>query len=101
MSNDTRYNGWTNYATWRINLEIFDGATLEDMCGTPKTAKETDDFDAYAIGQQLKDYVHEILEGTVKSLALDYAIAFVSNVNWYEIAEHLIEAHIDAQNYEA
>jgi hypothetical protein len=19
------YNGWTNYATWRVNLEIFDG----------------------------------------------------------------------------
>ena len=24
MKNDT-YNGWTNYATWRVNLEIFDG----------------------------------------------------------------------------
>ena len=20
---DTRYNGWTNYATWRVYLEIF------------------------------------------------------------------------------
>jgi len=23
------YNGWTNYATWRVNLEMFDGATDE------------------------------------------------------------------------
>jgi hypothetical protein len=22
---DTTYNGWTNYATWRVNLEVFDG----------------------------------------------------------------------------
>ena len=22
---DERYNGWTNYATWRVNLEIIDG----------------------------------------------------------------------------
>jgi hypothetical protein len=21
----SKYNGWTNYATWRVNLEIFDG----------------------------------------------------------------------------
>ena len=26
------YNGWTNYATWRINLEIFDGL-YSDMEG--------------------------------------------------------------------
>ena len=23
---DTTYNGWTNYATWRVNLELFDGS---------------------------------------------------------------------------
>ena len=22
----SKYNGWTNYATWRIDLEIFDGS---------------------------------------------------------------------------
>ena len=22
---DNTYNGWTNYATWRVNLELFDG----------------------------------------------------------------------------
>ena len=24
---DKTYNGWTNYATWRVNLEWFDGQT--------------------------------------------------------------------------
>jgi hypothetical protein len=28
--NDKTYNGWTNYATWRINLEMFDGCNLTD-----------------------------------------------------------------------
>ena len=23
-----KYNGWTNYATWRVNLEIFDGMDI-------------------------------------------------------------------------
>ena len=27
------YNGWTNYATWRINLEIFSDIPLEDYFG--------------------------------------------------------------------
>ena len=22
---DKKHNGWTNYATWRVNLEIIDG----------------------------------------------------------------------------
>ena len=22
---DNTYNGWSNYETWRVNLEIFDG----------------------------------------------------------------------------
>jgi len=27
------YNGWANYATWRINLEYFDGVTAVDIGG--------------------------------------------------------------------
>ena len=31
---DTTYNGWTNYATWRVNLEIFDGMSPRDVTNT-------------------------------------------------------------------
>ena len=27
MSDNKEYNGWSNYATWRIHLEMFDGQT--------------------------------------------------------------------------
>ena len=28
-----KHNGWTNYATWRINLEVIDGIEFETkMC---------------------------------------------------------------------
>ena len=27
------YNGWTNYATWRVNLEVLDGVELRDLLG--------------------------------------------------------------------
>ena len=32
----SKYNGWTNYETWRVNLEIFDGFDRE-ICGLDLT----------------------------------------------------------------
>jgi hypothetical protein len=78
---DNKYNGWTNYATWRINLEMMDGM---DVSSFPQ--------DEYGLSVALKDYVEEyLIESCPNGLAQDYALAFVSDVNWYEIAEHLIE----------
>jgi len=82
----TEYNGWTNYATWRVNLEIFDGIDPSDM-GWQR-------LDTYDLSQALKEYAHEILELDAKEgLALDYARAFISDVNWYFIAESMREAY--------
>jgi hypothetical protein len=85
-----KYNGWTNYATWRVNLEIFDGMTVAEYFDLTQ--------DAYDLGQQLKDYAIETVEfsdSQAKGLALDYAMAFLDNVNWSEIAEHMIEEKME------
>ena len=81
---DRTYNGWTNYATWRINLEMFDsepqGFDLD---------QESND-----LGHDLKDYAEEyIIETSREGLARDYALAFLSEVNWYEIAKNLKEVY--------
>ena len=75
------YNGWTNYATWRISLEWFDNFNVDEH-----------EMDAYELSLQLREYVENTLEETTvqSQIVLDYALAFVSDVNWYEIAEHLI-----------
>lgn len=89
---DTKYNGWTNYATWRINLEIFDGLTLEDF--------HTDNLDAFSFGQELDDYAHELVsEGCENNLAESYARSFMSDVNWTEIASAMIETYKDEVNH--
>ena len=75
MKNET-HNGWTNYATWRVNLEIFDGL-YSDMEGEKVTA------------ESCKEYAEEVLSESGESLALDYARAFIASVNWQEIAEAL------------
>jgi len=73
--NDTTYNGWTNYATWRVNLEMFDGVTLNQFYSKD---------DAYTLGQEMKDYAEEILSMDSNGVVLDYALAFLSDVNWTE-----------------
>jgi hypothetical protein len=74
--NDKKYNGWTNYATWRINLEI-----LGDI-----------EFSAKVTISELRD----IVESTVftdqhRGLVDDYAGAFINEVNFYEIASGINE----------
>lgn len=74
------YNGWTNYATWRVRLEMFDGDFASD-----------NDLDAYDLGQSLRDTAEEMISEQSEGLAQDYALAFLAEVNWREIAEHMIE----------
>lgn len=76
------YNGWTNYATWRIALEWFDDFNPDKY-----------EREASELAGVLQSYVEQTLEDTsVQSqIVLDYALAFTSDVNWYEIAQHLIE----------
>lgn len=70
------YNGWTNYATWRINLEI-----IQDTEFKEKVSADT-----------VKDIIEEAIFVNFNTcdtprLIEDYARAFVSQVNFYEIAE--------------
>ena len=82
--NDNKYNGWTNYATWRVNLEI-----LSDM-------------DWYEIEHVDTDYLKQLVENIVfdeyranntitSRLAEDYASAFLNEVNYDEILERILD----------
>lgn len=83
---DNRHNGWTNYATWRVNLEIFDEMDVRD------TFSIDADDDASELANALEQYADELLTMNGESgLTLDYARAFLSDVNWYEIAEHMLD----------
>lgn len=90
MTRENTYNGWHNYATWRINLEIFDNFDISDYHKSP-----------YELSYQLKDYIDEILFIDIPDgLAKDYAYAFIQEVNFYEIAQHLIDAYIEEEEDE-
>ena len=79
---DNTYNGWTNYETWRVNLEVFDGMT-------PREFPRVDDV--YELSRCLKTYMDDLLydETGGKGLAYDYAVSFLSEVDYYSIAERM------------
>lgn len=91
---NTKCNGWTNYSTWRINLEIFDSWELGDFWGYESI--DPKDVDAYILGQDMKDYVVQLIDeqSDPSGLANSYANAFINDVNWTEIAEHMLDAYI-------
>jgi hypothetical protein len=85
---DSRHNGWTNYATWRVNLEMFEGFDAREYF-----TDANDEFDANELADNLKAYADDMLTiNGEKGLAVDYARAFMADVNWQEIAEHLLDA---------
>ena len=80
-----KYNGWTNYATWRIHLEILGDIEFEDRVSA----------------DDLKEIVEDCVFTNFNTcdtprLIEDYAKAFISEVNFYEIARYINE-EIDLQ----
>jgi hypothetical protein len=97
---DKTYNGWSNYATWRINLEIFDDLDISEFHGIEDKV-DPELICLHTFSEALKDYAEEcIFSGhnanapQYCNLIEDYARAFLSDVNWYEIAKHMVNDYI-------
>ena len=74
------YNGWTNYETWLVNLEM--GLTDDSQAFE---ARNLDDLIA-----DLKEYAETALESD-NTLATNFANIILSKVDWREIAEVVLE----------
>ena len=84
------YNGWTNYETWRIQLEVIDGMTLQDF-GFDLHEVDTDEMaDVEKLGMAIEMYTCELIEGQASGLAIALAHSFLTRVDWMEIAYGVI-----------
>ena len=103
MTTDNRYNGWTNYATWRVNLEMFDGCSAGDIMGSGPDGVDRDD-DLSALALALSEHAELLIEEQTtdapQGLARSFALSFLSDVDWRSIAEHMLsdweESHYGA-----
>lgn len=74
MKNENTYNGWSNYETWRVNLELFDG---------------DNERWSYGSSDGMREFAELLIEeSTDEGIGRDYALALLQNVDWQEIAEH-------------
>ena len=77
------YNGWTNYETWLVNLH-FDQLFYEYAAENPA-------MDTYELGQLFSEVVNEmtfeVIQGDNSYFLDDMANAFLSAVNYRELAE--------------
>ena len=74
------YNGWTNYETWLVNLEM--GLTDDSH------AFEARNLDDLIV--ELRGYA-EIAIDSDNTLATNFANTILSKVDWREIAEVVLE----------
>lgn len=100
-----KYNGWSNYETWCVNLWLSNDAGSvdywdEQALALLKVAKTRDSITAkevaiYELGHAIKEQIEEsnplTLEVNEASMYVDLLGAAISSVNWYEVAGHIIE----------
>ena len=95
---DKKYNGWTNFETWKVNLEFFDGLSIKDLFHGHSILDLGKDKEerTYNLSQSLKNLIEEHIEDESKeSFTQSLALAFISNVNYYEIASHMVENEME------
>ena len=86
-----KYNGWSNYVTWKMNLEFVD----EQLNHYYEVAPRTKDPAVMAefLQREWELYVEHISDqlGNDQCVLMSFVDCYVEDVNWYEIAEHVIE----------
>lgn len=89
------YNGWSNYETWRVRLEFFDGVDPTDLWDT-----RADDVDSLtdALADCLESMAEEMAfqgVGEDGGFAASLVHSFLRQVNWLEIAEQMVADYRD------
>lgn len=109
---DTTCNGWSNYATWRVNLELCDDmlqSMLEDTKYGSFDFLKSAEYPRVTLSDWLKETCEDLVceQGDADTLAKQYALAFLSEVDWYRIADNFLsdnaqlldeEDHVDSDD---
>ncbi len=85
---DSQYNGWANYETWRVHLELFD----TDQAEEDENDVEFPTGVTCRLADSLRTRAEDAIEASAPpGLARDYALAFIDRVSWLEIAHAVLD----------
>jgi hypothetical protein len=91
--NTQKYNGWTNYETWLINLH-FDNFDFEEVMDIFDDCQDRGDM-LTRIADYIENYVEEVVESMVEEplnpLLQDIISSTLTEVDYRDIAEHYID----------
>jgi len=105
--NTKQYNGWTNYETWVVNVWIDNeegtynywrevAQEVSDDLETPTNGMTRMDEAVYLLTDRLREHYEEN-RPELTGVYADLIGAALAEVNWREIAEHLLEnVEVDA-----
>jgi hypothetical protein len=111
MNEDKKYNGWTNYETWVVNLWMSNDQGSDEYYRelAQETYNRADSEKSFTRDEVAIRNLADTLEGEfderqselvgVTGVFADLLNAAISEVNWHEIAEHYI-ADVDQDKTE-
>ena len=82
-----KYNGWTNYNTWKVNLELVDSDYYLELF-------EDYDYNLDELAESMQETVLEFaLYGIDENnyFAISAVEDFLQQVNWHEIVKNIID----------
>jgi len=93
-----KYNGWTNYETWKANLEYFDGEEPSWLNDEILECYEDGKWNKDALEDVISTYAdsleyifNDIYEDIDNTFVQSVFNAYMSEVNYNEIAENIID----------
>ena len=93
-----KYNGWTNYATWMVNLHFDCFDFTDDVESGVFDDMDADDIRCH-VASWIQEYVESYLDefaGTDDLFVLDVVSATIMDVDWHDIADHYVDDIKDA-----
>mgnify|MGYP006276819515 CR=1 FL=1 len=96
-----RYNGWSNYETWRINLEMFDGLDADELLSSDEVLEDPTQAER-DLALRLENMAEEYIELEVPSrsgFTYNLAMSFLAKVDFAEIADHMVTDYIANADY--
>ena len=93
-----KYNGWTNYATWLVNLHFCNLDFTDDVESGAFDDMDADDIRCHVaswIQELVESYLDEVVD-TDNLFVLDVVSTTINDVDWHDIADHYVDDIQDA-----